>query len=339
MQKFLLLLSLVPFFCAAQMKSLPETNTPLLVSIVSDTVNGKYKTIFFQYDQLKRVTAISLMLYEIKKTANGITESEKLIQNQHFQYHNNEQIPFARRIVNYDYEDIRMIRDRVGPTQQLQYFLFKNGKRIGDSTIYQEYEQLVKDAKFDDKKAQKRVASFVQTDSSVVRVLDLVFIGPKKYPSQNISNDSFVINKEHNIDFESSELEYKDRFYPRAYFTFNKYDQAVNPLHQLNIAALLSNEKITLSFGSDEMQEIGECIDGLGTEFNWHYLNQHNPLNLNFERGETESPFEDIIELSYSYNQDHQPTYCKTLVKKIFKKDDGRLAGTYKKSFTFRYKQ
>jgi hypothetical protein len=63
-------------------------------------------------------------------------------------------------------------------------------------------------------------------------------------------------------------------------------------------------------------------------------------LNLTFERGETESPFEDIIELSYSYNQDHQPTYCKTLVKKFFKHaDDGRLAGTYKKSFTYRYKQ
>lgn len=336
MQKFLLLIGLIPFISNAQVKPASNNTIPLIESITSDTVKGSCKKIVFEYDQLKRVSSISIKKIEIKK---GLGSVETLIKVQDFQYQQNEQLPFASHTLNYDYEDIRMIRDRVGPSQQLQYFLFKNGKRIGDSSNYQEYKQLVKGAKFDDHWAQKRVASFVKSDSTVVRVLDLVIIGSKKYPSQNISNDSFVINKGHNIDFESSELEYKDRFYPRAYFTFNKYDQAINPLHQLNIAPLLSNEKITLSFGSDEMQQIGKCIDGLGTEFNWHYLNQNNPLNLNFERGETESPFEDIIELSYSYNQDHQPTYCKTLVKKIFKKDDGRLAGTYKKSFTFRYKQ
>jgi len=336
MQKFLLLIGLIPFISNAQVKPSSNNTIPLIESITSDTVKGSCKKIVFEYDQLKRVSSISVKEISIKKESGSV---ETLIKVQDFQYHKNEQLPFASHIYNYDYEDIRMIRDRVGPSQQLQYFLFKNGKRIGDSSNYQEYKQLVKDAKFDHKKAQKRVASFAQTDSKVVRVLDLVIIGSKKYPSQNISNDSFVINKGHNIDFESSEIEYKDRFYPRAYFTFNKYDIAINLLHQLNIAALLSNEKITLSFGSDEMQQIGKCIDGLGTEFNWHYLNQNNPMNLNFERGETESPFEDIIQLSYSYNQDHQPTYCKTLVKKIFKKDDGRLAGTYKKSFTYRYKK
>jgi|GEM_PF-2653527 len=336
MQKFLLLIGLIPFISNAQVKPSSNNTIPLIESITSDTVRGSCKKIVFEYDLLKRVSSISIKGIEIKKGSGTV---ETLIKVQDFQYHQNEQLPFASHIYNYDYEDIRMIRDRVGPSQQLQYFLFKNGKRIGDSSNYQEYKQLVKDAKFDHKKAQKRVASFAQTDSKVVRVLDLVIIGSKKYPSQNISNDSFVINKGHNIDFESSEIEYKDRFYPRAYFTFNKYDLAINPLHQLNIAALLSNEKITLSFGSDEMQQFGECIDGLGTEFNWHYLNQNNPLNLHFERGETESPFEDIIQLSYSYNQDQQPTYCKTLVKKIFKKDDGRLAGTYKKSFTYRYKK
>jgi hypothetical protein len=338
MQKILLILLLFPFVSAAQIKSASNKTIPLLESITSDTINGTCKAIVFEYDQLKRVSRISVKEISIKKESESV---ETLIKLQNFLYQQNEPLPIASHIYNYDYEDIRFnkVRDGNGKSQQLQYFLLKNGKRIGDSTIYQKYKQLIKGAKFDDQEAEKRIASFVQTDSTVVRDLDLIIFRQKKYPSKHISNDSFVINKEHNIDFESSELEYGDRFYPRVYFTFTKYDQAINPLHQLNIAPLVSNEKITLSFGSHQMKQIGKCIDGFGTEFNWHYLNQNNPMNLHFERGETESPFEDIIQLSYSYNQDHQPTYCKTLVKKIFKNDNDRLAGTYKKSFTFRYKK
>ncbi|OYU56944.1 MAG: hypothetical protein CFE25_06900 [Chitinophagaceae bacterium BSSC1] len=336
MQKILLILLLFPFVSTAQINTTSNKTIPLLESITSDTINGTCKAIVFEYDQLKRVSRISVKEISIKKRSASL---ETLIKVQDFKYQQNEQIPFASHIFNYDYEDIRLSRERNGQSQQLQYFLIKDGKRIGDSVIYQDYEHLVADAKFDDTISQKRIASFVQTPTKLISVLGLSEKEPGiKYPRKYFI-DSFVINKEHNIGFESSEQHDGDRFFPRAYFTFTKFDQAINPLQQLNIAPLVTNEKITLSFGSDQMKQIGKCIDHFGTEFNWHYLNQNNPMNLYFERGEVESPFEDIIQLSYSYNQDQQPTYCKTLVKKIFKNDNGRLAGTYKKSFTFRYKK
>ena len=336
MHKFLLLFSLIPFITNTQVKPSSNNALPLIESITSDTVKGSCKKIVFEYDQLKRVSSISVKKIEIKKGAGSV---ETLIKVQDFQYQQNEQLPFASHTLNYDYEDIRFSKESDGQSQQIQYFQLKDGKRIGDSTIYQEYEQLVKDAKFDDIWAQKRLATFVQTPTKLVREMGLSIKEPGMPHANRFYIDSFVINAQQNIAFESSVHYIYNHSYPKTVFTFTKFDKAINPLHQLNIAALLSNEKITLSFGSDEMQQFGECIDGLGTEFNWHYLNQHNPLNLHFERGETESPFEDIIQLSYSYNQDQQPTYCKTLIKKIYKNNDGILAGTYKKSFTFRYKQ
>lgn len=344
MQKILLLLSLFPFISSAQIKSSSIKDTPLIESITSDTLHGTCKAIVFEYDQLKRVSSISVKKIDIKKGSKTGTESvETLIKVQKFQYHQNEQIPFASHTFNYDYEDIRIIRERVGPSQQLQYFLFKNDKRIGDSAIYQEYEQLVKDATFDNKNKQKRVASFVQTPTKVIHVLDLTERDPDTYHPNNIYIDSFAINKKHNLNFESSEHDIGHHGFPRVYITFTEFDQAINPLHQLNIAPLLSNEKITISYNNDDLLQIEPSFDhNNGTEVNWHYLNQNNPLIYAIERGETETPFKDIIQFSYTYNQYHQPTYCKTNIKKVMNKYPERrygIAGTFKKSFTFKYKK
>ena len=335
MKPIIFVIAILPLIVTAQEKVSTKTILPQIESITSDTLNGICKAIFFEYDQLKRVSSISVKKIEIKKGSEPV---ETFIKVQNFQYKQNEQLPFASHTYNYDYEDIRFSRERDGQSQQIQYFQFKNGKRIGDSTIYQEYEQLVKDAKFDDSISKKRLATFVQTPTKLIREMELSIKEPGRPHSERFYIDSFVITTKQNISFESSEHFIYNHDNPKTDFTFTQFDKAINPLHQLNIAPLISNEKITLAFGSDEMQQIGKCIDGLGTEFDWYYLNQNNPLNYKFERGETESPFEDIIRLSYTYNQYNQPTYCKSLVKKIFKKDNGRLAGTYKKSFTFRYK-
>lgn len=336
MQKILLILFLLPFVSQAQNKLAPQTNTPLLLSIVSDTLKeGNYKAVLFEYDQLKRVTTITDMLYETKESPQGKKFFEKAIRHQYFLYHNDEQLPYLRRVETNDFDE--ETAKTLGSSVEDQIFLLKNGKRIGDSIINYPYRKI--NSKLDFANATKAMATFVQSNAKVVRVLDLTEKKTDNYYPENIDKDSIVIKNGKNIGFESSEQLDGSHYYPRAYFTFTKFDQAINPLHQLNIASLLSNEKISLSFGSDEMQQIGECFDGLGTEFNWPYLNQNNRMNYHFERGETESPFKDLIQFSYTYNQFHQPTYCRALVKKIFKqKEDGRLAGTYKKAFTFRYK-
>jgi hypothetical protein len=331
MQKFLLLIGLIPFISNAQVKPSSNNTIPLIESITSDTVKGSCKKIVFEYDQLKRVSSISVKEISIKKESGSV---ETLIKVQDFQYHQNEQLPFASHIYNYDYEDIRMIRDRVGPSQQLQYFLFKNGKRIGDSVVYPLYRV----------KVNAQVATFVQTPTKVIHILDLSEKNPKTYVPANIYEDSFAINKDHNIGYESTIHDDGSKFYNRAYFAFTKYDKSINPLHQLNIAPLLSNEKFTLFFETTE--KVGNdrgSFDWYDLEFKWHYLNQNNPMNYSIERGETQTPLKDMIQLAYTYNQYHQPIYCKIIIKKVMNKDEDHeydyKARTFKKAFTFRYKQ
>lgn len=330
MQKFLLLFSLIPFITAAQLKPSSKKAAPLIESITSDTVKGKYKAFVFEYDQLKRVSSITEKENEIKKGPENKTSTvERIIKVQKFQYRQKEQIPFARQIDSYDDETGELIREY----QKLEYFLFKDGKRIGDSTVYPLYEV----------KENAQVATFVQTPTEVTHELDLSEKDSTTYHPPNIYYNHFTIGNQKNIKDESSERIISFRFNPRAYFTFTKFDQAINPLHQLNIAPLLSNEKISISYNDDDLLLLDPKFDqNGGTEFNWHYLNQNNPLMYSIERGETDSPFKDIIQFSYSYNQYQQPTYCKTIIKKVVNKDPEHkygTIGTYKKSFTFRYKK
>jgi hypothetical protein len=249
MQNFLLLLLLLPIICSAQLKPSSKKAAPLIESITSDTVKGKFKAFVFEYDQLKRVSSITKKENEIKKEPENKTSTvERIIEVQKFHYRQNEQIPFARLIDFYDDETGELI----GEYQKLEYFLFKNGKRIGDSTIYPLLEQQKEDSELEDKHSPKRVATFVQTPTKVIHILDLSEKDSKTYVPPNIYEDSFAINKDHNIGYESTINYDGSLFYPRAYFTFTKYDKSINPLHQLNIAPLLSNEKITLSIETTE---------------------------------------------------------------------------------------
>ncbi len=329
MQKFLLLFSLIPFITAAQVKHSSKKAAPLIESITSDTVKGKYKAFVFEYDQLKRVSSITEKENEIKKGLKNKTSTvERIIEVQKFQYRQEEQIPFARQIDFYDDETGELIPEY----QKLEYFLFKKGKRIGDSTVYPLYKE----------KVNARVATFVQTPTEVTHELDLSEKDSTTYHPPNIYYNHFTIGKKKNIVDESKERIISFRFNPRAYFTFSKFDQAINPLHQLNIAPLLSNEKISISYNDDDLLLLSPSFDhNDGTEINWHFLNLNNPLMYSIERGETDSPFKDIIQFFYSYNQFQQPTFCKTIIKKVVNKDPEHkygTIGTFKKSFTFRYK-
>ena len=341
MLKFLLLLSLLPFVSQAQNKPASQTNTPLLISIVSDTVNGgNYKVVYFQYDQLKRVTDITDMLYETKESSQGKSFFEKAIKHQYFKYHNNEQLPYLRRVETNDFDE--KTGTVLGSDIEDQIFLFKNGERIGDSIINYPFREV--NAKLDLTHATKTLTFFKQTASKVERILDFSEKDSTTYVPPNIYSNSFEINQDHNIRYESAEHNTGGKFYPRANFTFTKYDKAINPLHQLNIAPLVSNEKITLSFET-KGKEVNDrrSFDYGDLEVNWHYLNQNNPMNYSIERGETETPLKDLIQLSYTYNQYHQPIYCKIIIKKVMNKDTDHkydeLTRTFKKSFTFRYKQ
>ncbi|MEQ1624212.1 MAG: hypothetical protein ABL870_05930 [Sediminibacterium sp.] len=301
---------------------------------------GNYKAVFFEYDQLKRVTAITDMLYETKESPNGKTFFEKAINHQYFKYHNKEQLPYLRRVVTNDFDE--KTGKGLGSDVEDQIFLFKNGIRIGDSIINYPYRE--NNAKLDITHATKTVTFFKQTASKLIRVLDFSEKDSTTYVPPNIYSNSFEIDQDHNIRYESAEHNTGGKFYPRTNFTFTKFDKAINPLQQLNIAPLVSNEKISLSFET-KGKEVNDrrSFDYGDLEVNWHFLNQNNPMNYSIERGETETPLKDLIQLSYTYNQYHQPIYCKTIIKKVMNKDTDHkyddLTRTFKKSFTFRYMQ
>lgn len=87
MQKFLLLIGLIPFISNAQIKPTSNNTIPLIESITSDTVKGSCKKIVFEYDQLQRVSSISVKEIKIKK---GVGSIETLIKVQDFKYQQNE---------------------------------------------------------------------------------------------------------------------------------------------------------------------------------------------------------------------------------------------------------
>ncbi|OYZ48243.1 MAG: hypothetical protein B7Y15_12370, partial [Bacteroidetes bacterium 24-39-8] len=234
MQKFLLLIGLIPFISNAQVKPSSKKAAPLIESITSDTVKGKCTAFVFEYDQLKRVSSITEKEIEIKKGPENKTSTiERKIEVQIFQYRQKEQIPFARQIDSYEDETGELIPEY----QKLEYFLFKNGKRIGDSAVYPLYKR----------KVNAQVATFVQTPTEVTHELDLSEKDSTTYHPPNIYYNHFTIGNQKNIEDESSEHIISFRFNPRVYFTFTKFDQAINPLYQLNIAPILSNEKISIS--------------------------------------------------------------------------------------------
>ena len=61
-------------------------------------------------------------------------------------------------------------------------------------------------------------------------------------------------------------------------FTYTKFDNKINPLAQLNIAAMLVNEKISFSFEKEALINLNEHDEEEGTEVNWHFRNQNNAL-------------------------------------------------------------
>lgn len=341
MHKFLLLFSLIPFITNTQVKPLPANKAPLLISIVSDTVNrGNYKAVFFEYDALKRVSAISWMIYETKHLPNGLASFEKTMQHQYFQYHDKEQLPYGRRIETNKFDD--ETGKWLWSDVEDHIFQFEKGQLVGDSIFI--YPRRTENVTLDRSNAKRVRAIVKQTPSKLVRIIDLSKKeDPNRYVAPNIHRDSMAITKDLLIGYESSENDWGEKWEPRAYFKFTKYDQAINPLHQLNIAPILSNDKISISYNDDDLLLLDPKFDhNGGTELIWHFFNLHNPLLYSIERGETETPFKDIIQFSYSYNQYQQPTYCKATIKKVIKNDPEHnygTIGTFKKSFTFRYKK
>lgn len=311
MKNILKLLIIIPIITFAQSKSGSAKALPLIESITSDTIKGRFNQLLFEYDQHKRVISI------IKKQINN--SFEQIIEKQSFHYNGSGLDPFSRKLVLFDV-DVKGKKWNLVLNEQ-QYFLYQNGQRVGDSTLYF------------DKSTQAWIFKYIGTVSnSESRIETRVNILSKKdeeYSDSDIYMNTFYRDDSTlNISDDISEHDYGRSGRDRSFYKYEKYDQMINPLNLLNIANALANEKLSVT------------TDGRygNIAFCWYFINQNNALTLETSTEDFNSSIDEIYRISYTYNQYNQPVFVKTLVKQTFRRIDKPFK-SYQKHYTFRYKQ
>ncbi len=340
MKRLLLLLIFIPFIAIAQSKKSSSKKPPLIESITSDTVKGLFYQVLFSYDLSSRVIGITNKEFKITSGHNKKkTTVEQIIRQQTFEYVSNAVNPFLRKIEVYEFNADSEKWYLASKAEQ--YFLYENGKQIGDSTLLLERNE---DSENWDEKVKKRIGFLKQTSKEIYHEMDLM--KPGNDPMDDIRNiymDKFTLTSQSNIRYDSSEHLYANHGGGSSYFTFLKYDSMINPLNQLNIANILVNEKICLYDGNDfqNHNQFWEIFRGGhygNVDFSWYFITQNNPVNYFTTVNDQSSPFKSIFTLKYTYNPFKQPIYAKAQIKLVFEGEE-RFYKNHQSNITFRYKK
>lgn len=343
MKSILIILAFIPLFTNAQSPKINSLNPPLIESITTDTVKGKFYQIVFSYDQSNRVVSITNKVVTITTDPNKKKKhDEQITRRQSFEYKGSELVPFSRKIESYFFyrNKLDSIKWYLASDAQ-QYFLYKNGQRVGDSTLLFERNE---DSEKWTEKPKKRIGFLKQTGNYIYHEMDLM--KPGNVPMndfRNLYTDKFTLTSRSNISYDSSEHLYANHGGGSSYFTFSKYDSMINPLKQLNITNILVNEKICLYDGNDfqNHNQFWEIFRGGhygNVDFCWYFINQNNPVSYFTTVNDQSSPFKSIFTLKYTYNQFKQPVYAKAQEKLVFNKED-RFYENHNARITFRYKK
>ena len=310
MKNILTLLIIIPIFTFAQSKSGSAKALPLIESITSDTIKGRFNQLLFEYDQHKRVISI------IKKQINN--SIEQIIEKQSFQYNGTDLDPISRKLVLFDF-DVKGNKWNL-VLNEYQYFLYQNGQLVGDSTLYF------------DKSTQAWTLKYIGTVSNSESSIETRVKIPSKKDDEYSDSDIYLDNfykddSTRNISDDISEHDYGRSGRDRSFYKYEKYDEMVNPLNLLNIKNALANEKLSVT------------TDGRygNIAFCWYFMNQNNALTLETSTEDFNSSIDEIYRISYTYNQYNQPVFVKTLVKQSFRRID-KPYKSYQKHYTFRYK-
>lgn len=289
MSKLILLLTIFPFLLTAQSKKRVPKKPLLIQSITSDTVEGKYRKVLFSYDQRNRVIGITYTI--------GNFSDESIQEKQTFEYQDTATLPFVRK-------DLVYIHNKKNNQWTLRsywenYYLIENGHRIGDSVLVVFNEKNEQKWDWRKEKFDIRIGKFIQTNKKVYHEND--FTPP--YSAPNVYREQLNLEDQLNINYEAKEHRYGNRGRDGAYYTFSTYDSKINPLNQLNIAPLLSNEKITFHTNEE------------GTDImSFYFVNQNNVLNYIITFDEQSSDRNTTVRLKYTYNQYKLPVYIKVQI-------------------------
>jgi hypothetical protein len=316
MKSILMILTIIPFITFAQTPKTKSAKSPLIESITSDTVDGKFNQLSFSYDKRNRVISITKKEIIITTDSNKINKQvEQITDKQEFEYKGDSTVPFARKFSLYEFDDKN--KEWYLDIAYVENFLFKDGKRVYDSTLYNDDEK--KDSKPKNRYKQ------IHTSERIYSELDLSI--PYNEPNGGIQYyiDEFELTSQSNVSSETSEWTIGKET-NGSYYTFTKYDKMLNPLKQLNIAGALADEKISLTSNGKYSN----------TVISWYFLNQNNFLNLSISTDERSSPFKQIYSFRYFYNQYKQPIFAIARVKEETRKE-GIFYKKYQKRYTFRY--
>lgn len=324
MKKFLSILAVLPFLTFAQ-TNISNPKLPLIESVCSDTIKGKYHETVFSYDGFNRLILIVNRVGYLRKS-NSTAKTTWVLDTtaiQKFGYVSNQKAPIYKINTSYRSNDIG---SKKITSTETYYYKYENGKRVMDSVVSK---------RTIDGKSVKDFfnTTYDQTDSTLTRLTNR---STRHYPSE-LQND---------FEFHENIIAEKNAFNqgnPGAWsydYAFTNFDNKRNPFAQFNIAPILLDERIRFSFKKDELINLNTDFDKDGTEINWHLMNQNNLLRSTMKRPDTDSDATDIISFSYSYNQHQLPVYCTIYVKKVSTGSGiTSFRSGYLKHITFRYKK
>jgi hypothetical protein len=327
MKKIVLIVTLIPFISFAQPVFTNHSSLPLIKSICSDTIKGSFKEIVFSYDRFNRVSIIVNRTVHLQQSNDSKTKRwfADTTAIQTFAYTDQQKAPLLRRTITYESSG-KGKRSHWDKTE-IQYFKYENGKRVRDSVLEERNAGKGKPVW-----KETYITAYEQTDSTVTQVTDFSSKDGSDYYQEDLKLHQNVIAEENAYHLRAHAGWTKN-------YTYTKFDNKINPFSQLNIAPILINEKINFSFEEKELVNLndGNVFEAGGSDFNWHFINQNNPLHSTIKRGDTESPFRDISSLQYKYDQNKLPVYCTIYLKKVV--SGGYFVNGYLKHFTFRYKK
>ena len=332
------------FFFPVYLFAQSNTSLPMIESITGDTISGKYNDIVWTYDNLNRVKSMVNRICFLPNTVSNLTGQILVdtLQIQHFEYNGNQVEPFLRIVNSYEYDRLKYDYS-YGNTEDLEYkagraelklkwrdsafhyYFYHKNQRVRDSLVYHSKgccNENSRELKEGEVRIKRKNGS-----------LDAEFIDYLKYKERDKLHYKDSISYSKNI---SNVLTYSLGDYKRTSenSTYSKFDNAINPLHHLNIAAFLTEGKI--SFDNIDLNNISNDFNLDDALFQWYYLNENNPLACEISRGKRDMPYKDQMLLSYSYNEFKLPVSCNVKITKNF--SNGEFAGKYQKKFTFRYK-
>lgn len=320
---------ILPIILNAQIKKNNSNTLPLIESITSDTTNGQFHQVLFIYDQSNRVIGITHKVLKITTVAKKQTFTIIKEEKQIFEYTGSSKAPYVRKKGYSEYDSA----SKTWHTDffEEQYFLYENGKRVGDSIFFLEFHK-------------KIVGKLEQTDERIIHEIDIRPLYSQKYENPNSYYNSFYLKSQSNIGEEGSTHITGSRWNQSTYYDFSTFDSKRNPLKQLNIASVLVNEKICFPFGGGQNKSEEETFSFFSCGkygekgLSWYFFNQNNPRSYTVDHGETVYQ-KGIVNFHYRYNQFNQPIFAKANVKIVYRGNEKYLIEKYQKRFTFRYKK